>query len=239
MTLVSAGAGVARSVERALAARDLLNPRTVGEGTAVAAAGGRVPTASNARATPNRFASSARASCRCRSARSSESRCRDYRGSSDERTQLRARSRRTASGHDRAGIRPHGVGVGADLDRGDEGHLHGFGAGERSPLARRARDRLGHRRVRNAPGVNGRAQAARCDQGPGRRSLGRDPAPDRALAARRHRLRGARRADDLHRLRRSSGRWRHPLRVDHRGHGGAATRDRSPDPRAACSSARR
>ncbi len=39
VTLVSAGAGVARSVERALAARDLLNPRTVGEGTAVAAGG--------------------------------------------------------------------------------------------------------------------------------------------------------------------------------------------------------
>ena len=53
-------------------------------------------------------------------------------------------------------------------------------------------------------------------QGPPRRAHGRDPAPDRPLAARHRRLRGARRAHDLRRLRRPAGRRRHPLRVDHR-----------------------
>ena len=44
----------------------------------------------------------------------------------------------------------------------------------------------------------------------------RDPAPDRPLAARRRRLRGARRAHDLRRLRRAAGGRRHALRLDHR-----------------------
>ena len=61
--------------------------------------------------------------------------------------------------------------------------------------------------------------------------IGRDPAADRALAARRDRLQGARRADDLHRLRRAAGRRRHPLRVDHRRDGGAAARVRPADAR--------
>ena len=49
------------------------------------------------------------------------------------------------------------------------------------------------------------------------RAHDRDPAPDRALAARGRRLCGARRTHDLPRLRRPAGRGRHPLRVDHRG----------------------
>ena len=53
-------------------------------------------------------------------------------------------------------------------------------------------------------------------EGPARRPHGRDPAPDRPLAARGGRLRGARRAHDLRRLRRPAGRRRHPLRLDHR-----------------------
>ena len=61
-------------------------------------------------------------------------------------------------------------------------------------------------------------------QGPARRPHRRDPAADRPLAARRRRLRGARRAHDLHRLRRAAGRRRHPLRVDHRRLRGARAR---------------
>ena len=48
---------------------------------------------------------------------------------------------------------------------------------------------LGDGRVRDAAGLHRRAQAARCDAGAPRRAHGRDPAPDRALAARRDRLR--------------------------------------------------
>ena len=48
------------------------------------------------------------------------------------------------------------------------------------------------------------------------RPHGRNPAPDRALAARRRRSRRARRAPDHRRLRRHPGRWRHPHRLDHR-----------------------
>ena len=44
--------------------------------------------------------------------------------------------------------------------------------------------RLGHRRVRDAPRLDRRAQAARRHQGPPGRPHGRDPAADRALAAR-------------------------------------------------------
>ena len=57
---------------------------------------------------------------------------------------------------------------------------------------------------------------ARDISGQAGRPRGRDPAPDRALASRRRRLRGARRALRLRRLRRAPGRRRHPLRRDHR-----------------------
>ena len=76
--------------------------------------------------------------------------------------------------------------------------------------------RLDHRRVRDAPRLDGRAEAARrLARAPGRAHR-RDPAADRALAARRDRLRGPRRAHGLDRLRRARGRRRHALRRDHR-----------------------
>ena len=62
-------------------------------------------------------------------------------------------------------------------------------AGERAALAGRLGPRLGHGRVRDAAGVDRRAQAARRQQGQAGRPDGRDPAPDRTLAARRGRLR--------------------------------------------------
>ena len=57
--------------------------------------------------------------------------------------------------------------VGAHLRRRDARDLHGERAGERPALARRARARLGHRRVRDAARVDRRAQAARRRRGAG------------------------------------------------------------------------
>ena len=89
VTLVSSGAGVARSVERALAARELLNPR----------GRGRLPR-SSAPPTSSRSGRSGRASCRCRSARSSTSTWRlgsEAAALRHRRAQLRPR-RRTSCG---------------------------------------------------------------------------------------------------------------------------------------------
>ena len=72
------------------------------------------------------------------------------------------------------------------------------------------------------PASTGERKQRDVTQGPPRRPHGRDPAADRPLAARRRRLRGARRAHDLPRLRRAAGRRRHALRVDHRRLRGAA-----------------
>ena len=66
------------------------------------------------------------------------------------------------------------------------------------------------------PASTGERKRRDVSQGPPRRAHGRDPAPDRPLAARRDRLQGARRAHRLDRLRRARGRRRHPLRRDHR-----------------------
>ena len=76
-----------------------------------------------------------------------------------------------------------------------------------------------------------------------RRAHGRDPAADRPLAARRRRLRRARREHDLPRLRRPPGRRRHAVRVDHRrvrgaGAGVRAARDGGDARQAARSPAR-
>ena len=65
------------------------------------------------------------------------------------------------------------------------------------------------RRRASASSAGSARQAGRPD--------GRDPAADRPCRARRRRLRGARRADALARLRRPPGRRRHPLRGDLRG----------------------
>ena len=92
---------------------------------------------------------------------------------------------------------------------------------------RRLPDAAGSRRStgcsRRRPESASSATSARASAG---RSHGRDPAADRPLAARRGRLRGARRAHDLHRLRRPAGRRRHSLRLDHRRHGRARAGDR-------------
>ena len=76
------------------------------------------------------------------------------------------------------------------------------------------RPRLDDGRVLAAPRVDGRAHAARGLARQAGRADGRDPAPDRARASRRHRLREARRANGLARLRRPPGRRRHAVRGD-------------------------
>ena len=66
------------------------------------------------------------------------------------------------------------------------------------------------------PASTGDRKQRDVSKGRARRPHRRDPAPDRPLAARRRRLRGARRAHGLRRLRRPAGRRRHALRLDHR-----------------------
>ena len=117
---------------------------------------------------------------------------------------------------DRARIRRDRGRLGADLDRQDAGDLHGLGQRLGAALDAGAGPRLGHRRVLDASRLDRRPQAARHLEGQAGRARGRDPAPDRPLAAGRRRLRGARRTQRLRRLRRAPGRRRHPLRGDHR-----------------------
>ena len=133
------------------------------------------------------------------------------------RAQRRPRAGELRPVDDRARLRAHRDRLGADLLRRDARDLHGLG--RRSPC--RAGWRGKGRGWVTAeygmlPASTGERKAARRHQGPRRRPHRRDPAADRPLAARRRRLRGARRAHDLHRLRRADGRRRHPLRVDHR-----------------------
>ena len=140
---------------------------------------------------------------------------RDRRGA-PRASAARPRRRRPAPGHDPARLRAHGDRLGADRVRRDARDLHRVDPGVRPALDGGPRPRLGHRRVRDAARVDRRPQGARRQQGPRRRAHRRDPAADRPLAARRGRLRRARRAHDLHRLRRADRRRRHALRVDHR-----------------------
>ena len=131
----------------------------------------RATTASSRPATPRRCAPPAPASCSSRSARSSTSRCVDgvRRGAAmthDADTQRRPRRRRAAAGDDRARLRAHRDRLGADLLRRHARDLHGVGAGVRPALDGRPGPRLDDRRVRDAPRVDGRAQAARRHQGP-------------------------------------------------------------------------
>ena len=135
-----------------------------------------------------------------------------------------SRERDAATGADRGELRPTTIEPGfmrtatgsALISVGrDARDLHRLGAGERAPLDGGQGHGLGDGRVRDAAGVDGRAQAARRDQGAPGRAHGRDPAPDRTVAARGGRLRGARRAHDLPGLRRAAGRRGHSVRVDH------------------------
>ena len=73
------------------------------------------------------------------------------------------------------------------------------------------------------PASTGERKRRDVSQGAAGRPHRRDPAPDRPLAARRDRLRGARRAHGLDRLRRAGGRRRHALRGDHGRLRGAAS----------------
>ncbi len=159
VTLVTSGAG--RRAERRARAGC---PRA-----AQPAAAARAATASSAPATSSRSGRSARASCRCRSARSCTSSLPSGRDGVRRPSQSAATAGRrdaAASGLDRAGVRAHRDRLGADLDGGDARDLHRLGAGERATLAGRIGPRLGHGRVRNAAGLDRRAQAARHQQGP-------------------------------------------------------------------------
>ena len=66
------------------------------------------------------------------------------------------------------------------------------------------------------PASTGERKVRDSKRGATRRPLDRDPAPDRSLPPRGRRLRGARRARRVGRLRRPAGRRRHSLRLDHR-----------------------
>ena len=127
--------------------------------------------------------------------------------------QLRSLVRGPAPGGDRAGVRAHRGRLGALLARRDAGHLHGLGERRGAALDGGLGAGLGDRGVRDAARLDGPTQGARREAGPARRTLGGDPAADRALAARGRRPGGARRAQRLRRLRRAAGaRPRSPAR---------------------------
>ena len=70
-------------------------------------------------------------------------------------------ARRAAADHDRARVRPDGHRLGAHHGRRDARHLHRVAHRRRAALDGRQGPRLGHRRVRDASGLDGRPQAAR------------------------------------------------------------------------------
>ena len=109
-------------------------------------------------------------------------------------------------------------------DRRHRGPVRGDDRGPRPAAPARQGDRLGDRRVLDAAAGHRRAHRPRIGQGPDRRPDPRDPAADRALAARRRRPDQARRADDHRRLRRPPGRRRDAHRLDHRRLRGAGGR---------------
>ena len=140
----------------------------------------------------------------------------------------RPRRGRAAPSRPASGLRRDGGRLGAVLDRPDARDLHGQRRRGHAALAARHRARLGQRRVRDAAGLDRRAEAARLLARPPRRPLDRDPAADRPLAARDRRPRGARRAHRVGRLRRPAGRRRHALRGDLRRLRRAAPRAQRP-----------
>src|SRR5439155_1357992 len=73
-----------------------------------------------------------------------------------------------------------------------------------------------HRRVRHATARDEHAHAARGGRRQAVRAHAGNPATDRQEPARHRRSQGAGRTHAARRLRCCSGRWRHPLRVDHR-----------------------
>ena len=80
----------------------------------------------------------------------------------------------------------------------------------RPALDARQRQGLGHRRVLDAARIVARARRSRGGARQAERSHGRDPTPDRPVAAGRVRHDAARRTSGGRRLRRAAGRRRHP-----------------------------
>ncbi len=101
-------------------------------------------------------------------------------------------------------VRPHARAVRGVVHRGRAALAQGVGRG------------LGHRRVRDAPARDERAQPARVGEGQDRRAHARDLPPHRPVPARHHRRLRARREHDRAGLRRPPGRRRHAHRRDHR-----------------------
>ena len=206
VTLVTSGAGVARSVERALAARDLLNPRARrGRATGFACTGdveafrklgtrflqmplGEVEHVDLERTRWPHDASAATTALPTACGRST----------------IEPGFVRTATGSALISVGETRVICTASVQDSVPRWLAGGGRGWVTAEYGMLPASTGERKQRDV------------SRGPRRRPHGRDPAPDRALAARRDRLRGARRAHGLHRLRRAPGRRRHALRVDHR-----------------------
>ena len=144
------------------------------------------------------------------------------RGARDEPSMTQRRPQRRGRSCARSTIEPGFVrtATGSALIslRRDARDLHRLGRGERAALAARAAGRgWVTAEYGMLPGVDrASASSATSRKGAPDGRTRRDPAPDRPLAARRRRLRGARRAHDLPRLRRAAGRRRHALRLDHR-----------------------
>ena len=126
------------------------------------------------------------------------------------------RGPRPAAGHVHARRPEVGRGLVPDPGRRHGGPVRGHDRGPGPAAPPRQGHGLGHRRVLDAAAGHRRADRARVGQGPDRRPDPRDPAPDRALAARRGGPGAARRAHDHRRLRRAPGRRRHAHRLDHR-----------------------
>ena len=127
-----------------------------------------------------------------------------------------------------------GRGVVPREGRRHPGPVRGDDRRPRPAASSRQGHRLGHRRVLDAAAGHRRAHRPRIGQGPDRRADARDPAPHRAVAARRRRPRPARRADDHGRLRRPPGRRRDADGVDHRRLRGARRRPSSRTGWSAC-----
>ena len=128
----------------------------------------------------------------------------------------RTRPPRSPAGQLRAGGPEVGRGLVPRPDGRHRGPVRGHGRRPRPAPSPRQGDRLGHRRVLDAAARHRRAHRPRVGEGPDRRPDARDPAPHRALAARRRRPHPAGRALDHRRLRRAPGRRRDAHRVDHR-----------------------
>ena len=153
--IVTSGAPVARQVEHVLGARGLGSPQE-GEGDYSFLCTGDAEALPRARhALPAAAARARSRRCRARGTRA--------RGVAprEPRAQRRARRRRAAADDDRARLRRDRDRLGADQLRRHARDLHRLRAGVRAALDARAGPRLADRRVRDAPRLDGRAQAAR------------------------------------------------------------------------------